>query len=185
MCRVVSIAFRVDINEIAGDESRAAADEPRMHATQRVNGRYKQIPCKRAACRERCNVCRVVPVAFRLDINEIAGDESRDAAERHEIMPPCRVTRGYKQNLCRMTACRADTRAINSNRPKVEVRLTPDTTLRLQLLPAQSRTTHTERMLRSLGGVGRPRSSISLRMSADVSGYSTADCTPTRTSPSA
>ena len=44
-----------------------------------------------------------------------------------------------------------------------------------------SRTTHTERMLRSFGGVGRRRSTISFRMSAEVSGYSTADCTPTRT----
>ena len=55
----------------------------------------------------------------------------------------------------------------------------------VQLLPAQSRTTQTERMLRPFGGVGILRSSISFRMSAEVSGYSTADCTPTRTRPSA
>ena len=52
-------------------------------------------------------------------------------------------------------------------------------------MPWQSDTTQIELMVRSFGGTGMPRSVISLRMSAAVSGRAMADCTPTRTSPSA
>ena len=52
-------------------------------------------------------------------------------------------------------------------------------------VPWQSETTQIELMLRSTGGTFMPRSIIILRMSAAVSGRAMADCTPTRTSPSA
>lgn len=52
-------------------------------------------------------------------------------------------------------------------------------------VPSQRATTQIDRMLRPAGGTGRLRSASSLRMSAAASGRSTADCTPTRTRPSA
>ena len=49
----------------------------------------------------------------------------------------------------------------------------------------QRSVTQIDSSVRPSGGTGRPRSNISLRSSAAVSGCAMADCTPTRTRPSA
>lgn len=54
-----------------------------------------------------------------------------------------------------------------------------------QGMPWQRGTTQIELSVRFTGGTGSPRSSMRRRMRAEVSGRATADCTPTRTRPSA